>query len=101
MNSLLLENLELNFSNHYLTRASQRGISDLAIELLIKYGSAVKKQGLMFWFITKKQMRFVAPEHHGTIKNLVAVMAQDRTLITCYKNQKAIKNIKRKSKYLK
>ncbi|OYT15487.1 MAG: hypothetical protein B7C24_12765 [Bacteroidetes bacterium 4572_77] len=101
MEALILNQKQINFSDHYLIRASQRGISEKAIMLLMKYGSVIKKQGLQFWCITNKELRYVAPKYRKKLKNLVAVMAADRTLITCYKNHNGIKNIKKKSKYLK
>jgi len=100
MEAFILENNNLTFSNHYQMRLSQRGISQKAIELLVKYGTSIKKQGYLFWYITNKELKYVSPKYQKKLKNLIAVMAQDRTLITCYKNTKAIKNIKKKNKYL-
>lgn len=104
MNTINILNLDDNYYQycpHSTTRASQRGITDKAINLLLKYGSVIRKQGLLFHYITKQELKYIAPKYRNKLKNLVAIMAKDRTIITCYKNENAIKKIKRKSKFLK
>jgi hypothetical protein len=102
---IIMDTLELapdyfQHSHHSRLRASQRGISFNTIALLLKYGSVIKKQGLLFYYITKSEIKYIAPKYKARLKNLVAVVAHDKTIITCYKNQKAIKSIRKKSNYV-
>jgi len=95
------KNRTTHHSVHSLKRAAQRGIRNPWIDMVIREGKVIFKQGIRFFFITKKELRFFEPALQEKLKNLVVVMAgDDNTIITCYKNKDAISHIKRKSKRL-
>lgn len=95
------KNSTTHHSVHSLKRAAQRGIRNPWINTVVREGKVVFKQGLRFFYMTKKELRFLEPAMQERLKNLVVVMAgDDNTIITCYKNSDAISHIKRKSKRL-
>jgi hypothetical protein len=88
-------------TKHSGLRASQRGIDDLCIDTVIREGQVIHKQGLKFHFMTQKSLRFHRPGLQSRLANLVVVTATDsNVIVTCYKNKRAIGNIKKKTKRL-
>lgn len=85
-------------SNHSLIRSSQRGINDQVIELVINYGLLIKKQGYNFYLGTKKS--FPSNLNHKLKEKAsnVLVLVKESTIVTCYKNEKVMKEVKRKSR---
>lgn len=97
----LASNQPISYSFHSTVRADQRGISRSSIEILANEGQVIYKQGLRFFFMTEKDLKFFDCDLAAQLKNLVVVLAGDSNyVITSYKNPKAIKSIKRKSKRL-
>jgi len=88
-------------TQHSNVRASQRGIRNPHIDIVIREGKVTYKQGIKFHYMTEKELRFYLPGLSDQLRSLVVVTAGDsNTIITCYKNKHAIGNIKRKSKRL-
>ena len=95
------ENQIVRHTRHSHKRASQRGIQNSWVSIIVNEGQVIFKQGIRFLFMTGKELRYHSPDMQEHLKNLVIVMADDgSTIITCYKNKDAISNIKRKSKRL-
>jgi hypothetical protein len=88
------------FSRHSLKRLSQRGISKSIVQMVVANGNVIFKQGLKFYYVTKKQMKYFGPAIQKELNNLVVIMSLDNTVITCYKNRNAVKRVKHKSKRL-
>ena len=92
---------ELCITNHGIQRKAQRGIKESWMVLVFGYGKVIHRQGLRFYFLTGKQLKYFSPKLQERLKNLVVVVAQDsNVVITAYKNSKAPKNIRHKSKRL-
>ena len=94
-------NSDFFHSKHSLLRASQRGIHNTHLDVVIRIGKVQYRQGLKFHYITSRQLSKCDPILRDKVRNLIVVTATDsNTVITCYKNVKAIGRIKRKSKRL-
>ena len=95
------ENEIFHHTRHSVKRASQRGIRNPWIAIVMKDGKTIHKQGLKFVFLTGRQLRYYDTKLQEYLKNLVVVITNDdNTILTCYKNKDAIGNIKRKNKIL-
>lgn len=97
---------DLILTKHATQRLSQRGIHADDIHLAIDWGLLTRKQGMQFYILTKKRIpKYVAPKHRHRLQNLVVVVGTDKdspkpVIITAYKNDKAIRKIKKKSTVL-
>jgi hypothetical protein len=78
---------------------AQRGLCQETIQLVLKYGRVIHKQGLKFFYITKR-MAQGDPELAQATDLMVVVGRDFSTIVTCYRNPKAIKRVKRKPKRL-
>ncbi len=94
-------NYSLTLTEHSKTRASQRGINEEVIQLALCYGKEIFKQGLVFIAVqTKALPETLSAKLRKKLNNLVLVLAGDSdSIITCYKNDHAIKYINRKIKF--
>jgi hypothetical protein len=85
-------------SSHSLIRSSQRGINDQVIELVVNYGLLIKKQGYNFYLGTKKSFPSSLDHKLKEKASNVLVLVKENTIVTCYKNEKVMKEVKRKSR---
>lgn len=94
-------NHSISLSLHSQTRINQRGICPNAVITVIEQGEIIHKQGLKFHFIPKKIWRKWTPKDRELVKDLVVITNLFRNeVVTCYKNPKAIHEIKKKPKRL-
>jgi hypothetical protein len=102
MNSILNPSIEQNFilTNHAQTRASQRGITFDMIQLTIRFGKLIMKQGLRYYVMTKNHLEKFDLKTRDRVRNMVVIVSSDHAVITCYKNEKALRHIKQKQKRL-
>jgi len=103
MNAILnpaIEQINFTMTNHATVRASQRGIKRVIIEQLLQYGEVIKKQGLQYFFMTHNTLKYLDLKLQDQLRNLVVILSSDNYILTCYKNENALKNIKHKSKRL-
>lgn len=92
----------LKHSHHSQYRASERGITDSDIQVALDFSESIFKQGLTFHIVMNKLIPSnLPPKQVSRIRNMVIVMANDEAkIITCYKSEKALSNIRKKSKRL-
>lgn len=90
----------IKMTNHAKIRASQRGIADYIITRMVLDGEVIKKQGLRYFYMTKKTLKYFDLKLQDKLRNLVVILTTDDAVLTCYKNANAIKNIKLKPKRL-
>jgi hypothetical protein len=92
----------LKHSLHSQCRASERGITDNDIQIALDFSESIFKQGLIFHIVMDKLIPSNLPKKQvSRIKNMVIVMANDEPrIITCYKSNKALSKIRKKSKRL-
>ncbi|MFP4294161.1 MAG: hypothetical protein ACLFQ0_21215 [Cyclobacteriaceae bacterium] len=91
---------DLSHSSHSRLRAAQRGISDEVISLVIRHGRLVRKQGLKYYFGATRH--FPANVNHQLVEKcsgLVVIVGRGE-IVTCYKNDKALKHIRKKREWL-
>jgi hypothetical protein len=90
----------IEFSNHCKLRIAQRGISKEAIITVLDFGEIIHKQGLKFHYLPKaKCKKLEIPEN--LVKDLMVITNSNKTeVVTCYKNPKAVHQVKKKSKRL-
>jgi hypothetical protein len=95
--------LMLEFSNHATQRASQRGVTRNIMRIMVEQGELIRKQGLKFYYMTHNTLRYFDLKTQNKLRNLVVLVKSKSygdIVITCYKDEKAIKNIKHKQKHL-
>ena len=84
---------------HSIKRSQQRGVTEQMIEDTIHLGEMIRKQGLRFFIMTEGCLSYLhEKQYNERLKNMVVVLTSDNVILTVYKNSKAMKNIKRKSK---
>ena len=92
---------DMTFSHHAAQRAQQRGIDPLVMAEIIRYGERIYKQGIIFHYMPKMAVKqFYHWTDQSQIEDAVVITAHDGTIITAYRNEKAVKAIKRKPKRL-
>ncbi|RLD43968.1 MAG: hypothetical protein DRI86_08705 [Bacteroidetes bacterium] len=95
------EQHRLDYSKHANRRASQRGVSKSTMRTLVRNGNVIRKQGLRYYYMTNNELKYFEKDLQDEMRNLVVLMAGDSDMvITCYKNESALKKIKHKSKRL-
>ena len=88
-------------SRHSHLRACQRSLNRDKITIVLQYGEAVYKQGLVFYILGEKNIPPAFIKRKDTLKNtIVVVSGRSNQLITCYRSSNPFKNIKTKSKKL-
>lgn len=93
--------MSIKLSNHSKTRLSQRGIHEEAVLAVINHGEIIHKQGLKFHFIPKSKCKNWDSIDADRVKDLMVITNLTRTeVITCYKNPRAVHEVKKKSKRL-
>ena len=93
---------QISFTDHAQLRSSQRGISSEEIRSIIETGTCIRKQGLRFYYggnrIADKLHEIGMPD--STSKLVVVMDGEENVVITCYKNNRGVKHIKKKGKRL-
>jgi hypothetical protein len=88
-------------TTHAQNRCQQRAISAWDVDQVLNFGNAIYKQGMRFMFIPKKDIRtFYHPDRQSSLEDLIILVAGDGAIITAYRNNDAVKKVKRKSKRL-
>jgi hypothetical protein len=94
-------NNDMQFSQHASQRAQQRAIDPLIIAEIVRYGTRIYKQGIIFHYMPKASVKqFYHWTDQRQIEDAVVITAHDGTIITAYRNEHAIPSIKRKPKRL-
>ena len=88
-------------TTHAQNRCQQRAISAWDVDQVLNFGNAIYKQGMRFMFIPKKDIRtFYQPDRQSSLEDLMILVGPDGAIITAYRNNDAVKNVKHKSKRL-
>lgn len=86
---------DYKLSNTAIRKMARINVALSEIEFAIKKGQKVHRTGAVFYFLGKNDL----PDGTQFEKlNGLAVIVEDRTIITVYKNKKSLHNIKRKAK---
>lgn len=88
-------------SYHASIRMTERRITLQMVEDTIAHGELIRKQGLLFFIMTRKTVkRLFSGNYAEKVVDTVVVMDWDDTVKTVYQNSKALRNIRKKSKRL-
>lgn len=98
MKNLSNSSLGLFHSRHSQVRSSQRGIHDAVIDLVINHGFLIKKQGCNFYIGVKKLFPPTVDHKLAEKATNVLVLVKKGLIVTCYKNENVIKEVKRKTR---
>lgn len=86
----------INYTNHALRRMSERKITKNDIQICIQYGYKIHRTGIRYYVILNKQIiENGLPEKFN---GLCALISNDESLITAFKNKDALNHIRRLSK---
>ena len=88
------------FTNHAMTRMAQRNLSELDVLYVLCHGQQLHRGGVIFFFLGQRDLPKDAPRwSQRLIGTTVLVDPWTRTIITIYRNRKALRHIKRKTIY--
>ena len=85
---------------HAQERAEKRGITRKMVSDTINYGEKIHKQGLEYFVMLKKCIQDEWDSSYSDRVVHTTVIIGDDRIVTVYKNRKAFKNIRKKSKRL-
>ena len=91
-------------SRHAKRRGAQSNLSDQDIELVRRYGVLEHRTGVRFYFVGRREVeryRDVEPRLAKLHDIAMIVSSDGLVVITVYRNRKALKDIRRKSKVRK
>lgn len=93
--------LVVKHTRHSLKRCQQRGVTQKMIDDTIYLGDMIYKQGLRFFIMTEKCLSYLhEKQYNERVKNTVVILNPDNSILTVYKNSRALKHIRKKSKQL-
>ena len=96
----MAEAAQAKLSKHARQRGAQSNLCERDVDLVRRYGVLERRTGVRFYFVRKQEVeryRTVEPRL-AKLHDIVMVLSQDNTVITLYRNRKALKDIRRKSK---
>ncbi len=87
------------FTYHAVTRMAQRNLSRADVLFTIHNGQRCHRDGVVFYFLGQRDLPEDAPSNSRRLEGTTVVMdPQTLTIITVYRNRKALRQIKRKHK---
>jgi hypothetical protein len=88
-------------SQHSKIRLQQRGIHQEEVQTVLHFGKVIHKQGLKFHYLPKAVIRTKGLDHDARLSSLIVITDRSgREVITCYKSDRGVHRIKKKSKRL-
>ncbi len=87
-------------SRHATQRGAQSNLSARDLELVRRYGVLEHRTGVRFYFVRRREAeryRSVEPRL-PVLQGVVLVMSNDGVIITIYRNRRALRDIRRKTK---
>jgi hypothetical protein len=76
----------------------QRNISHRDVGFAILYGRVLQRAGATFYFLGKKDLP-KRVQRRSRLDGMTVVMSPEGTLVTAYRNPRALRKIKHKAKY--
>lgn len=88
------------FTLHARLRMAQWNLRESEVLYAIRYGEKFHRHGILFHFLREKDVAKKDPRLMSRLEGVtVLTSARSRTVITVYRNRKAINRIKRKVRY--
>src|SRR5690242_12344017 len=95
-------NSSIALSHHAALRCQQRRFSQLEIAYVLEHGRLIRRTGICFYFLAAKDVP-LADRRLPWIQRLVGatllLSSEGEAVITMYKNENALREIKRKVKF--
>ncbi len=91
----------LNYSEHALTRIAQRGLSNEAVQYVVQHGQRYRRAGAIHCFLRKCDIPSADQgndEYTRLEGTLVLLNPKGNTVITVYRNRKAMRQVRCKEK---
>jgi hypothetical protein len=90
-----------SLSKHARRRGAQSNLSERDVDLVRTYGVLERRTGVRFYFVRRREVeRFREVEPRlARLEGIVMVMSPEGTVITFYRNSKALRDIRRKHKF--
>lgn len=78
----------ITLTQHACTRMQQRGLSDVDIQTVIRFGRKVKARSALHYVIGRKEVRHFAPLgfNFSNLQDVHVVVGDDGRVITAYRN---------------
>jgi hypothetical protein len=89
-------------TNHALNRMKQRRFSQLELNYVVEHGRLLRRTGICFYFLAAKDVPMMDRKFawvQRLIGTTVLASADQAAVITLYKNQKALRDIRKKTKF--
>ena len=88
-------------TRHARRRGAQSNLCERDLEIVRMYGVLEHRTGVRFYFVRRREVeRFQRAEPRlARLQGVVMVESNEAVIITVYRNRKALKEIRRKSKY--
>jgi hypothetical protein len=90
--------MNVQFSRHARSRASQRGLTEDEISFVFHFGRHIHRTGIRFVFLAHRDVPSAYRRTHGHLAGCTVLVSHDGTVLTMYKNQAALSVIKKKDK---
>ena len=92
----------LDFTKHARCRMDRRNFSELEVAYVMRHGQLFRRTGICFYFLAARDVP-LADRKLPWVQRLVGLTVltspEQAAIITLYKNQKALRDIKKKSKF--
>ena len=90
--------MHVQISRHARFRASQRGLTDDEISFVLYFGRRLHRTGIRFVFLAQRDIPARYQRSHGHLAGATVLVSGDGLVLTVYKNQAALRTIKKKDK---
>jgi hypothetical protein len=92
---------DARLSRHAKQRGAQSNLCERDLELVRRYGVLEHRTGVRFYFVRRRDVARYRTAEPRLVRLLGVVMIEsnDHVVITIYRNRKALKDIRRKSKH--
>lgn len=88
------------FTGHALTRMAQRNLTEADVVFAMRHGQRCHRDGIVFFFLGKRDLPKDAPSWSQRLEGTTVLLDPwALTIITVYRNRKALRHIKPRAKY--
>lgn len=91
----------IKLSSHAVQRQRERHLRNAALDYVLTYGTHIHRTGVTFVFLRERDIP-VADRRKDYVTRLsgtVVIVGDRGRIVTVYRNQQALRDIRRKSKY--
>lgn len=89
----------MNISLHASERMAQRNVDEVDIAFVMSFGRRLFRTGVEIYFLGRRDVPALYARELEHLVGTVVVVARDSSVITVYRNARALGALKRKRKY--